>query len=295
MEALLSVAFDNLSCRDGAKVRKGLRQIDGLLAQICLSRRNLSAADKRRSIASPLSPATTSQQKELNSLKDDPAFREFFKLQEGFEWNLAIRIINCLDKLLGKGSTGQNDLLIVSALNVLQGILLLHPPSRALFSRDIYMNLLLDLLDSPSCPAVQSGTLSVLVTALLNQPANTRAFESLDGFLTLTAVLHQRSETSRDVRTKLAEFVSFYLLPETPSLDSGNSSLASSCGNAPSTPLRRSESRLMEAFAKRPASRIAEEDTRTVAEKRNFLQRYVSNLEEFEVDMSDNGPFGEDD
>lgn len=25
--------------------------------------------------------------KELASLKDDPAFREFFKLQEGFEWN----------------------------------------------------------------------------------------------------------------------------------------------------------------------------------------------------------------
>lgn len=27
------------------------------------------------------------QPKELASLKDDPAFREFFKLQEGFEWN----------------------------------------------------------------------------------------------------------------------------------------------------------------------------------------------------------------
>lgn len=25
--------------------------------------------------------------KDLASLEDDPAFREFFKLQEGFEWN----------------------------------------------------------------------------------------------------------------------------------------------------------------------------------------------------------------
>lgn len=25
--------------------------------------------------------------KDLATLKDDPAFREFFKLQEGFEWN----------------------------------------------------------------------------------------------------------------------------------------------------------------------------------------------------------------
>lgn len=27
------------------------------------------------------------QPKQLANLKDDPAFREFFKLQEGFEWN----------------------------------------------------------------------------------------------------------------------------------------------------------------------------------------------------------------
>ena len=25
--------------------------------------------------------------KELSELKDDPAFREFFKLQQGFQWN----------------------------------------------------------------------------------------------------------------------------------------------------------------------------------------------------------------
>lgn len=35
---------------------------------------------------------------------------------------------------------GQNDLLILSALDLLQGILLLHPPSRSLFGREIYMN-----------------------------------------------------------------------------------------------------------------------------------------------------------
>ena len=35
---------------------------------------------------------------------------------------------------------GQNDLLIISTLSLIHGILLLHPPSRALFSREIYMN-----------------------------------------------------------------------------------------------------------------------------------------------------------
>jgi len=79
-----------------------------------------------------------------------------------------MRLISCLERLLGKGSSkslaksiypqmetrtkpsgetpsdhisdGQNDLLIVSTLDLIQGILLLHPPSRSLFAREIYMN-----------------------------------------------------------------------------------------------------------------------------------------------------------
>ena len=35
---------------------------------------------------------------------------------------------------------GQNDLLIVSTLDLLHGVLLMHPPSRSLFAREIYMN-----------------------------------------------------------------------------------------------------------------------------------------------------------
>ena len=85
MESLLSLAFDNLSSSDGGKIRKGLRQVEGLLAQICLARSKTSAAEKRRSLASPRS--VQAGPKELSTLKDDPAFREFFKLQDGFEWN----------------------------------------------------------------------------------------------------------------------------------------------------------------------------------------------------------------
>lgn len=83
MESLLSLSFDYLSSYDGVKIRKGLRQLEGLLAQICLSR--TPPTDRPSSVI----PNGTSKQttKELSSLKDDPAFREFFKLQEGFEWN----------------------------------------------------------------------------------------------------------------------------------------------------------------------------------------------------------------
>ena len=91
MEALLSLAFDNLSSSSTDKVRKGLRQIEGLLAQITLSKTTKLAASpsKRRSPAVTPTTNTTVQTgaRELSALKEDPAFREFFKLQEGFEWN----------------------------------------------------------------------------------------------------------------------------------------------------------------------------------------------------------------
>ena len=89
MESLLSLSFDYLSSYDGVKVRKGLRQLEGLLAQICLSRNNSSQQDRRHSIAVTGNGANGDRQppKDLGQLRDDPAFREFFKLQEGFEWN----------------------------------------------------------------------------------------------------------------------------------------------------------------------------------------------------------------
>jgi hypothetical protein len=84
MESLLSLAFDNISSRDSTKIRKGLRQIEGLLAQICISRQ-ASRAHKRKSSA--LGEKQQGSPKELGELRHDPAFREFFRLQEGFQWN----------------------------------------------------------------------------------------------------------------------------------------------------------------------------------------------------------------
>lgn len=147
MEALLSLAFDNLSSFDGPKIRKGLRQVEGLLAQICLSgsARPDPAKDTGKLESSGNGdvphPVTAAQpRKDLAQLSRDLAFREFFKLQEGFEWNIAMRLISTLDRLMAKGGDGQNDLVIMSALDLIQGALLLHPPSKALFSREQNMN-----------------------------------------------------------------------------------------------------------------------------------------------------------
>ena len=304
MENLLSLAFDNLSSYDGPKVRKGLRQVEGLLAQICLSSRDdaNTANGKEQDPDSSISPP----RKDLAELSHDPAFREFFKLQEGFEWNVGLRLIGTLDRLMAKGSDGQNDLLILSALDLIQGTLLLHPPSKSLFSREQNMNvsislslsqeyiliinraqLLLDLLEPFNCPAIQSATLLTLVVALIDTPRNTRTFEGLDGLLTVTSLFKSRS-TSREVKLKLVEFLYFYLMPESPSIPHAHRR-----DSVPSM-LQRSPSKLAGAFGEAQRNRSNSEAGATLSttEKQQLLSRYLSNVEDLVKDLRTCAPFG---
>ena len=97
MESLLSLSFTNISSRDTTKIRKGLRQIEGLLAQLCLDRKPGGKGEEDEGDAQD-GEAEDSRQghkgnnakvqsKDLDSLSLDPAFREFSRLQDGFEWN----------------------------------------------------------------------------------------------------------------------------------------------------------------------------------------------------------------
>ncbi|KAL7790021.1 cell division protein Cdc14 [Trichoderma ceciliae] len=291
MEALLSLAFDNLSSYDGPKIRKGLRQVEGLLAQICLSN-SISGRGRSTSISSAApdydeDASSIAPRKDLAQLTQDPAFREFFKLQEGFEWNVAMRLISTLDRLMAKGSDGQNDLLILSALDLIQGVTLLHPPSKSLFAREQNMNLLLDLLEPYNCPAIQSATLLTLVVALIDTPNNTRTFEGLDGLLTVTSLFKSRS-TSREVKLKLVEFLYFYLMPETPSTPHADQR---------ESLFQRSPSKLAGAFQVdgRHGRKRANSNgvmTLTTAEKQQLLSRHLSSVEDLVKDLRNCAPFG---
>ncbi|KAH0530728.1 hypothetical protein TsFJ059_005320 [Trichoderma semiorbis] len=291
MEALLSLAFDNLSSYDGPKIRKGLRQVEGLLAQICLS--NASSGRGRSSSLSSTVPnddddaSAVAPRKDLAQLTQDPAFREFFKLQEGFEWNVAMRLISTLDRLMAKGSDGQNDLLILSALDLIQGVTLLHPPSKSLFAREQNMNLLLDLLEPYNCPAIQSATLLTLVVALIDTPNNTRTFEGLDGLMTVTSLFKSRS-TSREVKLKLVEFLYFYLMPETPSPPRSDQR---------ESVFQRSPSKLVAGYGVdgRNGRKRANSNgviTLTTAEKQQLLSRHLSSVEDLVKDLRNCAPFG---
>lgn len=194
---------------------------------------------------------------------------------------------------MGMGNPSQTDLLILSTLDLLQGILLLHPPSRSLFSREIYMNLLLDLLDASNPPKVQSQTLLVLVTALLDCPRNTRTFEDIDGLLTVTSLFKSRS-TTKEVKMRTLEFLYFYLMPET----------ASYAGiAAPNTAvLPRNPDKLGDPFAGHARTHSGDDsarmdidevpDSRSMEEKQDLLAQYLNNVDELVQDLQESAPFG---
>ncbi|KAK5652459.1 hypothetical protein OQA88_10503 [Cercophora sp. LCS_1] len=291
MESLLSLAFDNLSSFDHIKIRKGLKQVEGLLAQICLS----GPSSPRKKEQSPVDSDSSPPRKVLGDLGSDPAFREFFKLQEGFEWNIAQRLLATLDFLVVRGGDGKYDLLIVNALDLIQGVLLLHPPSKVLFSRNVYMNLLLDLVEPVNCPAIQSATIITLVVALLDCPQNTRVFEDLDGLLTITS-LFKTEETSREVKFRLTEFLYFYLTPETPSIPKANAG-----NNGGPALLARSPSKLAKVFGgggrsdKQGRERADSESgaTRSVEAKKQYVDRYLPGVvDELLKDLDTYKPFG---
>jgi hypothetical protein len=82
MEQLLSTSFDLLSSYDTLHIRKGLRYLEGFLAKMCLQAPPVPSRNgaRRESIL-------PTQQGALVSKPKDAAFREFMRLQNGFEWN----------------------------------------------------------------------------------------------------------------------------------------------------------------------------------------------------------------
>lgn len=136
------------------------------------------------------------------------------------------------------------------------------------------MNLLLDLLypSSTNCPAIQSQTLLVLVTALLNNPSCTRTFETLDGLLTVTTVARD-AESSKEVKMKCMSFLYFYLMPETP----WGWSTVDENGEEPT-----------QVWDEEKAGSA----TRSMRDKQRLLARHINNVDELVEDLMQSQEFG---
>jgi hypothetical protein len=218
------------------------------------------------------------------------------------------RLIATLERLLST-PPGTSDTLILSTLQTLQGTLLLHPPSRHHFSLSINMTLLLDLLDSSNPAGIQSSALLVLVSALLGEPRNARAFENEGGLEVVTGLLGRKG-TDRTVKGEIVEFLWFWLSPEAPT----DSTTPKSTPPATAVRVKRSKSLLSNSMVVTPeaGSWNADDDgrgsagqkeaghgkrrekptTKTTEEKHRDLARYLSNVDDLVRDLHESAPFG---
>ncbi|KAK9494409.1 cell division protein Cdc14 [Lipomyces doorenjongii] len=280
MEFLLSSAFDQISSYDPAAVRRGLRHIEGLLAHLCRPYTSASTSPLPSKSDRP-SPGGIDTR-----VADDPAYREFLRLQEGFEWNLALRLVACLERLLGQESNDLTTLLILSTLDLLQGVLLVHPPSRRVFAREVNMTILLDLLEPQSSPAaIQGATVNTLVCALVEEWPNVRTFEALDGLESI-CTLFKRKDTDKEVKLRILEFLFFYLIPEPQATQSSSSRMSHHHAKTKhASPGDGGWSGSSNASGN-------EHVVRTTQEKQHMLGKYLSNVESLVNELRQSQPFG---
>lgn len=112
-------------------------------------------------------------------------------------------------------------------------------------------------------------------------------FERLDGLLTITS-LFKDSDTVREVKFRLTEFLYFYLTPETPSIPKA---AASSNGL-----LQHSPSKLARAFGGGGRDRAVSESNGSVLSveaKKHYVDRYLPGVvDQLVKDLNTYKPFG---
>lgn len=149
----------------------------------------------------------------------DARLAEFLACQDSFQLNMASALLSAYTTLLESGNSTST---ILVANRLLQGLLLIHLPSRNIFSRKCAMRTVLSFLE-PSYPLylteVCVSVVSLLVHILLKNTANMRVFEACGGPLLVIRHLQldgpDPSTTEQTLRFKVVEFLIFYLGDET--------------------------------------------------------------------------------
>lgn len=215
---------------------------------------------------------------------------------------------------------------IEQTLDLLQGVLLLHAPSRSLFSKRSAVLGLLELLvydkqvasqvvsptpdstlkrGTPSnsslnsnggasstapvdekslvimhLPSIQVAAINTLVAAMVHETPTIRQFEQCDGVAVMCR-LFLASQTPKDVKLRILEFLFFYLIPERKTRSSKRSSGSSGSSGSSSSG----------ASGEWNSSPLSER--KTTKEKANGLRKFLGNVDGLldELDMSK--PFGD--
>lgn len=182
---------------------------------------------------------------------DPTRFGQFLELQDGFECNIASRLLTFITcslptlkacKLEEEEDATEEERALFScvaqAMSLLQGVALLHAGSKAFLARKWVMELFLSLLicrqpttpehslpasptKSPrkissipnSAPNLAIAIIDTLLCVLVDAPLAIRAFEEVNGLEIIVKSL-KRVGIPRDIRMKCLEFLYWYLLPE---------------------------------------------------------------------------------
>lgn len=133
--------------------------------------------------------------------------QRFLDLQDDFRWNLAGHLLEVYRR------QEWLDTAVLVANQVLQGLVLLHPPLRELFHRKLNMYALVRLLDDMLADVVLS-TITTLIHILLKDLDNFRLFEAAGGCLHLIRRLDLSDADQRGLNYKIIEFLLVYFVDE---------------------------------------------------------------------------------
>lgn len=161
-----------------------------------------------------------------NSLTKHPSLARFLALQDGFQHNLASRLL-CVYRYTKvdniQGEKYMETILMTNRL--LQGLLLLHPDSRLVFSSASNMQCVLQFVGRKDLPlGLMVLFVSTLIHILLKNSKNMRQFEQLNGctaviqhlaLLSLTEAPQEHLQ-QQELNFKIIEFLLFYFIDESP-------------------------------------------------------------------------------
>lgn len=199
MEQDIISALELIRSSEPDVIDSGLKQIDAILTRICTLDTNLLNTR-----------STVNRKFRIAQLFHKHEVKEFLRLQDSYTFNIVSRISSSLNRL----HQLQNSQCLIQALETIQGICLLHYPSRQVFSNNHSMTILLNILCESSDPKVQIAGITTLVSIMVREVSNIRKFESSNGLEKLCTVFKD-VKTSKQVKMQLIEFWFFYLIPET--------------------------------------------------------------------------------
>ncbi|CDK25017.1 unnamed protein product [Kuraishia capsulata CBS 1993] len=278
LEKFIGDCFQELGRNDVSAVHNGLQKLDSMIAVLCsrysllISKRSTPPATRSRKSTSKVETQRSHRAVWKVPTIDDDVFGEFVKLQNGFELNLASALLQTLSRMIiNPGDYPAESMVLMHT--VLQGVLLIHPPSRNLFSRESNLKLILDCIVPGNQPVVVKAAVQTLVSCLVRSVPSIRTFEKLNG-PDIVCRLLKKSDPAvpKEVQVRALEFLLFYLVPETKSLRTSQSEK-----DTTATP------------------KVAYEDgciRRSTEDKASILRCYLPNVDDLVKELYESKPFG---